>query len=300
MKHTILVGTAALLLCLSGAARSEEPAADPKAADSGSSKGNDAGPAPADGGTDAEKDEAARRAELAKQLSNPVASLVQLPFKLSGDYGFGHEDAARMTVLCQPVIPFTLGKDWNLITRTIIPAIYAEPAVEGGKSFSCLADIQQSLFLSPAEPVAGWILAAGPYLIYPSATNDAVGSEKWSAGPTALALRQEGGLSFGLLANHAWSYAGANDRKDVCATFLQPFVSYALPTQTTITLNSESTYDWKAHRWTVPINLNVSQLLKIGGRLISIGGGFRYYAVKPEYGPEWGFSFTVSFLFPGK
>ena len=80
--------------------------------------------------------------------------------------------------------------------------------------------------------------------LWPTATNDALGSGKWGAGPTAVALRQEHGWTYGMLANQIWSYAGASDRTSVNATFLQPFVAYTFPTYTTVSLNTESTYDW--------------------------------------------------------
>jgi len=76
-----------------------------------------------------------------------------------------------------------------------------------------------------------------------------------------------------------WSFAGPHSRADVNSTFLQPFVSYTTKTYTPFGLNTESTYDWANSQWTVPINVTVSQLLKIGG-------------------PDWGLRFTVRFLFP--
>lgn len=50
----------------------------------------------------------------------------------------------------------------------------------------------------------------------------------------------------------------------------------------------------------MPINLTVTQLLKIGNQPISILGGMRYWADSPENaGPKgWGFRLQLSFLFP--
>jgi hypothetical protein len=246
------------------------------------------------------KDEAAdQAAELAKKLQNPVASLISVPLQFNWDTGIGSEDASRYTLNVQPVIPFSIGKDWNLITRTIVPFIYAEASVAGGDDKSGLGDIVQSFFLSPKAPTSGgWIWGAGPVLLYPSATENALGSEKWGAGPTAVMLKQDSGWTYGLLANHIWSFAGKDSRADVSATFLQPFVSYTTKTYTTFGLNTESTYDWKNSQWTVPINLTVSQLLKLGNQPISLQLGWRYYAVKPDGGPDWGLRFVVTFLFP--
>jgi len=237
-------------------------------------------------------------AELAKKLQNPVASLISVPMQSNWDFGIGSANAMRYTLNVQPVIPFSLNEEWNLITRTIIPVIHAESPVAGGDSAGGLGDIVQSFFFSPKEPVGGWILAAGPVALWPTATDGALGAGKWGAGPTVLALRQEHGWTYGLLANHLWSYAGQSDRAEVNATFLQPFVSYTTKKQTTFGINTESTYDWQNSQWTVPINLAVSQLLKLGGQPMQFQLGGRVYAERPDGGPDWGLRFTVTFLFP--
>ena len=236
--------------------------------------------------------------ELAKKLQNPVANLISVPLQSNWDFGIGRASAMRYTLNVQPVIPFSLGKDWNLITRTIVPFIHAESPVSGGDSHGGTGDITQSFFLSPKEPLGGWILGGGPVFLYPSASDEALGAEKWGAGPTAVVLRQDRGWTYGMLANHLWSFAGNDKRDDVSATFLQPFLSYTTRTYTTFGLNTESTYDWEHSQWTVPINLFVVQLLKIGGQPVSFQVGGRYYAERPIGGPDWGLRFTVTFLFP--
>lgn len=174
--------------------------------------------------------------ELAKKLSNPVANLISVPLQSNWDFGAGPADAMLYTLNVQPVIPFSLTRDWNLITRTNVPIIHAESPVEGGDSETGLGDILQSFFLSPEKPVGGWIIGAGPVVLYPSATDDALGSGKWSIGPTAVLLRQDGPWTYGILANHVWSFAGDDDREDVSATFLQPFLNYTTRTATTFEL----------------------------------------------------------------
>ena len=237
-------------------------------------------------------------AELAKKLQNPVASLISVPLQSNWDFGIGRTDAMRYTLNVQPVIPFSLGTDWNLITRTIVPFIHAEAVVKGGDEAGGIGDIVQSFFFSPKEPLAGWIVGAGPVFLYPSASDDALGGGKWGAGPTAVVLRQDSGFTYGLLANHIWSFAGEDTRQDVSATFLQPFLSYTTKTFTTVGINTESTYDWENTRWTVPINLTVAQLLKLGPQAIQLQVGGRYYAERPQGGPDWGIRFTLTFLFP--
>ncbi len=244
-------------------------------------------------------DEKAKAAELAKKLSNPVASLISVPIQNNWDFGIGPANAMRYTANVQPVIPFSISENWNVITRTIVPVIYAESPTIGGSAKAGLGDIVQSFFFSPKEPTGGgWIWGAGPVLLYPTATDEALGAEKFGLGPTAVLLKQQSGWTYGALANHLWSVAGESSRADVNATLLQPFVSFTTRTATTFGLNTESTYDWQAHQWSVPVNLSASQLLKIGKTPVQIALGGKYYAEGPKGGPDWGLRFTVTFLFP--
>jgi hypothetical protein len=108
------------------------------------------------GGAGGSPDEAARKAELAQKLQNPVANLISVPIQNNRDFGIGSEDAMRYTANIQPDIPFSLSEDWNVITRTILPVIYAEAPVAGGDDEFGLGDTVQSFFLSPKEPVHGF------------------------------------------------------------------------------------------------------------------------------------------------
>jgi hypothetical protein len=146
--------------------------------------------------------------------------------------------------------------------------------------------------------INGWVVAAGPVILYPSAADKTLGGGKWAAGPTAVVLKQQSGFTYGMLANHLWSFAGASDRNTISATFLQPFLSFTTKSYTTFGINTESTYDWEHSQWTVPINLTVTQLLRIAGQPLSLQLGPRFYADKPINGPDWGVRFAVTFLFP--
>ncbi len=267
--------------------------------------------APADAasssGGGAETDAQDEQAELARKLQNPVANLISVPIQNNWDFGIGTANAMKYTANIQPVVPLSISDDWNLIIRTILPVIYAEAITQNPlapanlrSDHSGLGDTTQSFFLSPKEPVGGWILGAGPVGYYPTATENELGGGLWGAGPTIVALRQEHGFTYGILANHIWSFAGQHDRQSINSTFLQPFVSYTTKHYTTFAVNTESTYDWQASHATVPLNFMVQQLLKIGKQPIAFQVGYRYYAVVPDGGPNWGLRFAVTFLFPKK
>jgi len=239
-------------------------------------------------------------ANIAKQLNNPVAALISVPFQWNYDQDMGPaDDGDRQLLNIQPVIPVTLNDDWNIISRTILPLI-KQDNVAPDSDQEGTGDITQSFFFSPKSPTAsGWIWGAGPALLLRTASDDMLGAEKWGAGPTAVLLKQEHGWTFGGLTNHIWSYAGNGDRSDVDATYLQPFLSYTTARFTTYGLNTESTYDWQANEWSVPINLMVTQLFRIGKQPMSLQAGARYWTNSTEGGPEgWGARITYTLVFP--
>jgi hypothetical protein len=239
-------------------------------------------------------------ADIAKKLNNPIAALVSVPFQLNYDQDIGPGDKGeRYLMNVQPVIPINLNEDWNLISRTILPLIDLKD-VPPGNDESGLGDTTQSFFFSPkALTSGGWTWGAGPVILVPTATDDVLGTEKWGAGPTAVALRQANGWTYGALVNHIWSFAGDGDREDVDATYMQPFVAFTTSKQTTFTLNTESSYDWEANEWSVPINAMVTQLFKVGGQIMSLQAGLRYWADAPATGAEgWGGRLTYTLVFP--
>ncbi len=205
--------------------------------------------------------------DLAKKLSNPIASLISVPFQFNYDSGYGPNDGEKYYVNVQPVLPFTLNENWNVISRTILPIAWQDDiAGPSGNQFG-LGDTVQSFFFSPKQPTAGGIIwGAGPVFLLPTATDNLLGGEKWGAGPTAVVLKQDGPWTVGALTNHIWSFAGDEDRNDVNSTFLQPFISYTTKDAWTFTLNTESTYDWEGEQWSVPLNFTVSKLVKIDKR----------------------------------
>ena len=238
------------------------------------------------------------QAELAKKLSNPVASLISFPMQSNFDFKMGTGSGWRYTLNVQPVIPIKLSDQWNLISRTIVPIIHQGNLTGPGSSQTGLGDTVQSFFFSPSktEPL---IWAVGPVVLIPTATNDALGTKKLGLGPTALALKQMNGWTYGVLANHIWSVAGKSSRSEVNSTFLQPFLSYNTRDAWTYSINTESTYDWASNSWAVPIHLSISKLVRFGKQPVSFGGGLRCWATAPVGGPHGcGLRIVVTALFP--
>lgn len=237
--------------------------------------------------------------ELATKLNNPTASLISVPFQSNIDFGGGpNDDGLQYKLNIQPVIPFKLSDDWKILTRAILPIVHQSNRV-GTTSQSGLGDTSLTLWLSPEATKPGKIVwGLGPAFLVPTATDDYLGTDKWGVGPSVIVVKQAHGWAGGALMSQTWSFAGNGDRDDLSSTFLQPFLSYQTKSHTTYGFNLESSYDWENEQWTVPINVQLTQLVRLGQMPVSFQGGVRYYAAAPAEGPSWGLRFTVTLVFP--
>jgi hypothetical protein len=238
--------------------------------------------------------------ELAKKTNNPVANLISVPLQLDYDQNIDptrQGDRYQLTV--KPVIPISISTGWNLISRTLVPLINQHEVSPGSGTQSGIGDITQQIYFSPKAPTAsGLIWGVGPQALLRTGT-DNLSANKWGAGVDAVLLKQEHGWTYGVLTNHMWSFGGTG-QTNISATFLQPFLSFTTKHYTTYGINTESTYEWNSRQWSVPVNMTVTQLLKIGGQALTLQAGARYWADTPDTtGPKgWGVRLTVNFLFP--
>lgn len=238
-------------------------------------------------------------AELAQELTNPIADLMTIPVQTTYDQNIGPADkGTKYQTNIQPVIPFDLSEEWMLITRTIVPVVQQKEIYPGAGSQSGLGDTSLSLFVGPRKGGVMW--GAGPILLLPTASDDLLGSGKWGAGPAGIVVAMLGPWTVGGLANHVWSIAGDSDRSEVSNTFLQPFVAYTWPSAWTVSLQSESTYNWKREEWAVPVTAAVSKLVWIAGKLpVSLQAGTGYWIASPDSAAKgWRFRLQANFVLP--
>ncbi|MGR4893114.1 hypothetical protein ACIPPQ_18940 [Sphingopyxis sp. LARHCG72] len=245
---------------------------------------------------------AAQDSDLAKKMSNPVAALISVPIQYDYNGRIGEKEGAQITVNIEPVIPISIGRDLNLVSRTILPVKWQNDVAGNSGRQAGLGDTVQSFFISPKAPTSGGLIwGAGPAFLLPTGTDHLLGDKKWGIGPTAVALKQSGPWTYGMLANHLWSFAGAGQRDGVSATFAEPFLSYTTGDAWTLGINTETSYDWKSSSWSVPVNVQLSKLTAIGGQPVSLQTGVRYWAASAPGGPDGlGFRATITLLFPRK
>lgn len=240
---------------------------------------------------------AQEEAALAQELANPLAAIISVPFQLNIDDNLGAaEDGSRTTLNLQPIIPFALDNGATIITRTIIPYIWQDYVIPD-TSQSGFGDVLASAWYSrTTEANLTW--GVGPVIRFPTFSD--VSSDTWAGGVTGIVLQQTGPWTVGALANHLWHLEG-DPTTPTNVTFAQPFVAYSTKSAWTFSLQSETTYDWEAETWSVPVNASVSKLAVIGGRPVNFMGGVGYWLESPDGGPQdWRFRLQLQFVLSKK
>jgi len=238
--------------------------------------------------------------QLAKQLANPVAALISVPFQFNYDSNIGSAgDGTRATLNVQPVVPFELNIEWNLISRTILPIVDQKDISPGTDSQSGLSDTVQAFFFSPRPGASGLIWGLGPVFLFPTATDDLLGTEKWGVGPSAVVLKQTSHWTYGALANHVESFAGESSRADVSSTFVNPFISRTFEGGWTLGTQLEHTFDQENDQDTGQWSVFLSKITRIGRQSVSFGITPKYWYKDAAASPE-GFAIraNMTLLFP--
>jgi hypothetical protein len=166
--------------------------------------------------------------ELSKESENPVTRNITSPLRYEADFLSGADKLTKDTFqINQAVVPFRLSDDWSLITRTKLPGEVQPPKNVGDHWVDGLSNGYTTFFLSPAHG-HGFYWGVGPVLYYPSATNSALGVNKWGSGPSVAFLFQDTSpWVFGMVANNIWSFGGRPGSSDRTNQLLiNPLLSY--------------------------------------------------------------------------
>jgi hypothetical protein len=252
-----------------------------------------------------EPDAKASAGDLAKATQNPVASLISVPLQNVTDFNIGPFDRDRNTVIqFQPVIPIQLSENWNLVTRTIGALVYQPNISQPQQGTFGLNDINPSFFLSPANP-GKLIWGAGPTFLIPTATDNVLGTGKFSVGPSAVALVQPGKWTLGVLVSNLFSVAGPSDRANVNSFTLQYFVNYNLKKGYYFTLAPIITANWNApsgNVWLVPVGGGIGRIMRLGFQPVNVSVQAYGNAKRPDNfpSPTWQLKFQIAFLYPKK
>lgn len=240
--------------------------------------------------------------DLAKLTQNPVGNLISVPFQDNANLNYGPEKRTQNVLNIQPVIPIHVSKDWNIITRTILPVISQPGFYPGDSRTNGIGDLQFSAFLSPAVPGA-WIWGAGAIVQAPTHSNAALGNDNWGLGPSfvVLHLTQGSPWVYGVLVNNVWSLSSSASAPAYSNGLIQPFLNYNFPGGTYLTSSPILTVNWKAdggNQWTVPLGGGIGHIFHLGKLPVNAQIGAYYNVARPDYAPNWQIRAQVQFMFP--
>ncbi len=248
-------------------------------------------------------DAKASAGDLAKATQNPVASLISVPLQNVTDFNIGPFDRDRNTIIqVQPVIPFPLGQNWNLITRTIGALVYQPTVTQPSQGTFGLNDINPSFFLSPANP-GKVIWGAGPTFLIPTASDDVLGTGKFSLGPAIIVLVQPGKWTVGALVSNLFSVAGPSNRANVNIFTLQYFINYNLKKGYYLTSAPINSANWNAptgNIWLVPVGGGIGRIMRLGFQPVNFSVQAYGNVKRPDNfpSPTWQLRFQIAFLYP--
>lgn len=242
---------------------------------------------------------AANVQELADKLANPVATLISVPFQNNINYGIGEYNGSKYVINFQPVIPFKLTDNLNLISRFIIPIIDQRDITGNNTNEFGLSDATITAFFAPKSKKL--IYGIGPAFLVPIATDKFLGTEKFGIGPSAIVMHQGKGLTIGFIANQIWSVAGNEDRADVNQFYTQIFLSHSYKSGASLGVNAEITQNWTGNTTMISLNPSIGGITKFGNQVVQLSLSPLIPIVGPEeLRPDWGLRATLTFVFAEK
>lgn len=240
-------------------------------------------------------------ADVAKQAQNPLANIISLPFQSNTDFGLGPRDEKGFTLNIQPIFPMSLPKGWTLINRAIVPLPKMVPtAGQEVGSTTGLGDITLMNWFSPL-PRGSFTWGVGPVTVWPTATDDVLGTDKFSIGPSAVLVYSNPKFIAASVINAWWSVGGDSDAPDVGIFYWQPIFTYFLPDRWYLTTAPVLLADLEAEsdqRWIVPLGGGFGKMFNVGNRPMDITAQAYSYVAAPDGGPSWIFRLQLKFIFP--
>jgi len=240
--------------------------------------------------------------ELNRQLTNPVSSIWSIAnqfnnFELNNGQWSNNWNF-------QPVMPVSLTKDWNLITRPVMPFYNIVPHETAPGEFARdagLGDLALLELLSPAHS-GNWVLGAGPTVIFPTATSGFTGQGKWQLGPSVVVGYLTKQFFLGVFPQQWWSIGGEHGRPDTNQMNLQPIATLFFGEGWSIGYSGNILADWTAPSpdvWTVPVGLGLAKVVKLGRLPIKIQLAVQYMPVHPRIsGQEWNVQVSITPVIP--
>jgi hypothetical protein len=234
--------------------------------------------------------------DLAKSVHNPFEDFIKVPIEADTNFGVGPRHNVGQSLNIEPVFPFHLNSEWDLIARPNLTLTYLpSPHAQFG-----LEDLQTLFYLTPSS-ASEWIWGLGPIFEFPTATNKQLGTGKWAIGPNGALVYSNGPWFNELLAYHLISFAGDRGRASVSLTYLEPQISYNFESGWYVDTDPQMTFDWRADSadaWTIPVGVDVGKAFNLGSRAMSLQLGAYDFVKHPQGSARWMLRVTATLLFP--
>jgi hypothetical protein len=229
--------------------------------------------------------------DLARQIQNPVGDLISLPLQNNVNFGYGPRGGTQNVLQAQPVIPFHVSDDWNVITRTIVPVVWNPDASPIPTVPVGIAPTSFTAFLVPRHDINGWLWGAGPVVQFPTISSTTLGSSVWGGGPSAAIVCSTGPWVTGALFNNIWSLGGTCGPfgAGYSAFLFNPFAAYNLDNGWYLSSSPNVTANWQIEgtKWTVPIGGGAGRVFHMGDQPVDLSVGAYHNVVKPDVGSRW-------------
>jgi hypothetical protein len=231
---------------------------------------------------------------------------VAVPFEFDFDFGAANGDAIINRWL--PLVAIPVGDKWKIINLTILTLADAPGGIPGrpgnpepvpGPNVFGLSDLINAVIFAPPPKSERFVWGLGPAIIIPTATDDVLGSGKWSLGPAfRFAYRPEKWNIGGLMANF-WSVAGDEARADVNQLLIRPLIRRQFEGGWYFAYNPIITANWNAtsgEKWTLPLGGGIGKVFTLGSTPTAISVQAYANVIKPEGAPDW--LLRVAFVLP--
>jgi hypothetical protein len=243
--------------------------------------------------------------EVNKELSNPISTIWALSFQ-QNTFWLNKPERNLVNLLFQPVLPVSLTRNWNLITRPVIPVFTSTPYVNKSGNLHRVTGFGDTVLvelLSPGPKLVGpWLVGVGPTFIFPTASNSRLGQNKWQIGPTGLLGYLGEKWIAGVFPQQWWSVGGPGSNT-ISQMNLQYFYAYFPAEGWSVGTSPNILVNWYArknsNKVTVPIGLNISKVVKIGPLPVKFAVQGQYMPVHPDvFGQKWNLQFGITPVIP--
>ena len=242
----------------------------------------------------------AQETDQAKEAQNPLANIISMPLHNNTSFGIDTSDRTSNTLNIQPIYPISLGKEWIMINRSIIPIQSTPDFSESSGTISGLGDISYTAWFAP-PPKGSLTWGIGPSFILPTASKDILGSGKLSLGPSVVLVNMTEKIMLAAVIADWISVAGDENRADVHTFYFQYILTKFLPKKWYVSTAPINTANWEApegERWTIPVGGGFGKMFKIGKMPLDAQTQAFYFVEKPTGGADWQLRVQLKMIFP--